>query len=182
MKKILFMLLIIPFTGLGQGQVNCSLLTVTNVIIQNDSITFEIYNADNMDTHYPYIAYTLDANSDTIQKGQMNWFVTPSETTSYYYYTNNGVNFVLPSILLININYPLHIYFKYSNLTGQNPGEYTCELLFSTITEVIYRAINPNKNLLKTIDILGREVKAGSHKILIDLFDDGTSKKRIVLE
>ena len=55
LQNILYLLLFVPVFDFGQGQVNCSLLTVTNVIIQNDSITFEIYNADNMDTHYPFV-------------------------------------------------------------------------------------------------------------------------------
>ena len=117
--------------GLAQGQVDCSLLSVTDVINQNDSITFEIYNADTMDTHYPYVSYTLDDNGDTIQKGQLSWYVTPAGSTSYYYYTNYGLNFVLPSNLLININYPLSIYFTYSNLTGEIPGDYTCEVFYN---------------------------------------------------
>lgn len=181
-QKILYLQLFVPFFCFGQGLVNCSLLTVTDVIIQNDSITFEIYNADNMDTHYPFIEFTLDAIGDTIQKGQMNWFVTPSGTTSSYHYTNIGLNFVLPSNQLNNLNYPLYIYFTYSNLTGQNPGEYTCELLYNPLTKVINKEIYREKVLLKTIDILGREVKKGQNKILIDIFDDGSSNKRFVLE
>ena len=181
-RNLLYLLLFVPVFGFGQGLVNCSLLTVTDVIIQNDSITFEIYNADNMDTHYPFIEYTLDALGDTIQKGQINWFVTPSGTTSSYYFTNIGLNFVLPSSQLININYPLHIYFTYSNLTGQNPGEYTCELLYNPLTKVIYKKIQYEKILLKTIDILGKKVKDGPNKILIDIFDDGSYNKRYVIE
>ena len=72
MKKLLHILLFFPLFGFAQGQVDCSLLSVTDVIIQNDSITFEIYNADTMDTYYPYVSYTLDANGDTIQEGQLN--------------------------------------------------------------------------------------------------------------
>ena len=181
-QKILYLQLFVPVFCFGQGLVNCFLLTVTDVIIQNDSITFEIYNADNMDTHYPFIEYTLDAIGDTIQKGQMDWFVTPSGTTSSYFYTNNGLNFVLPSNQLININYPLYIYFTYSNLTGQNPGEYTCELLYNPLTKVINKEIYREKILLKTIDILGREVKKRQNEILIDIFDDGSSNKRFVIE
>jgi hypothetical protein len=182
LQIILYLLLFVPVFNFGQGQVNCSLLTVTNVIIQNDSITFEIYNADNMDTHYPFVEYTLDAIGDTIQKGQMNWFVTPSGTTSFYIYTNNGLNFVLPSSQLFNINYPLYIYFTYSNLTGQSPGEYTCELLYNPLTKVIKKEIYRKKILLKTIDMLGREVKESPNEILIDIFDDGSSNKRFVLK
>jgi hypothetical protein len=181
-QKILYFQLFVPIFSFGQGLVNCSLLTVTDVIIQNDSITFEIYNADNMDTHYPFIEYTLDAIGDTIQKGQMDWFVTPSGTTSSYFYTNNGVNFVLPSNQLINIYYPLYIYFKYSNLTGQNPGGYTCELLYNPLTKVIPKEIHHEKILLKTLDILGREVKHGQNEIIIDIFDDGSYNKCYILE
>ena len=39
-QKILYLQLFVPIFGFGQGLVNCSLLTVTDVIIQNDSITF----------------------------------------------------------------------------------------------------------------------------------------------
>jgi hypothetical protein len=179
MKNVLYILLIIPLFGFTQGQVDCSLLTVTDVIIQNDSITFEIYNADIMDSHYPYVSYSIDANGDTIQKGQLNWYVTPAGSASYYSYTNYGLNFVLPSNLLININYPLSIYFTYSNLTGDNPGDYTCELLYNPQMNIVNAELNQEKTLIKTIDILGREVKESPHKILIDIYDDGTSKKRI---
>ena len=114
-QKILYLQLFVPFFCFSQGLVNCSLLTVADVIIQNDSITFEIYNADNMDTHYPFI-------------------------------------------------------------------EYTCELLYNPSTKVINKEIYREKILLKTIDILGREVKKGQNKILIDILDDGSSNKRFVLE
>ena len=68
MKKIFYILLFIPLFGFSQTQVDCSLLTVTDVIFQNDSITFEIFNADTVDSHYPYVAFTLDANGDTHSK------------------------------------------------------------------------------------------------------------------
>jgi hypothetical protein len=179
MKKLL-LLLIVPFLFFGQGQVDCSLLTVADVIIQNDSINFEIYNADNMDTHYPYIAYTLDANGDTIQKGQMDWYVTPAGTSSFYYYTNYGLNFVLPSNLLININYPLSIYFTYSNLTGENPGDYTCELLYSPLMEVINAEAKLDRILLKTIDILGRETTNKGFQL--EIYNDGSVERKYLIK
>ena len=182
MKKLLHILHFFPLFGFAQGQVDCSLLSVTDVIIQNDSITFEIYNADTMDTHYPYVSYTLDANGDTIQKGQMNWYITPAGSSSYYYYTNYGLNFVLPTNLLININYPLSIYFTYSNLTGENPGDYTCELLYTPQMNIVNTKINQEKTLIKTIDILGREVNHITNKIFIEIYDDGSSKKNIIIE
>ena len=179
MKKLLYILLFVPLALFGQGQVDCSLLSVTDVIIQNDSITFEIYNADTMDTHYPYVAYTLDATGDTIQNGQMNWYVTPGEATSYYYYTHN---MEFGPLVLPSFEYPLSIYFTYTNFNGEDPGDYTCELLYYPEMEIINPEVNLEKTLLKTIDILGREVKNIPYKILIDLYDDGSTKKRIIFE
>tara|TARA_B100000795_G_C22787022_1_gene435104 strand:- start:118 stop:666 length:549 start_codon:yes stop_codon:yes gene_type:complete len=182
MKKIFYLLLFSPLLGFTQGQVNCSLLSVTDVIIQNDSITFEIYNADTMDTHYPYVAYTLDANGDTIQKGQMSWYMTFAGTSSSYYYTNHSISYVMDSLTEFNVNYPLSIYFTYSNLTGENPGGYTCELLYNPQMDIVNSNINHEKKLVKTIDILGREVNNITNKIFIEIYDDGTSKKHIIIE
>ena len=175
------LILLIPFVGFGQGLVDCNLLTVTDVLIHNDSITFEINNADTMDTHYPYVAYTLNDNGDTIQKGQINWYVT-FPGTSYYYYTNLAPNFVLTSDLLINMNYPLSIYFRYSNLTGNNPGDYTCELLYNPLTDIIITNLNLNKVLLKTINLQGKEVKHQTNQPIIEIYDDGTVEKKLIIE
>jgi hypothetical protein len=104
MKKVLLILFFFPLIGFAQGQVDCSLLSVNDVIIQNDSITFEIFNADTMDTHYPYVSYTLDANGDTIQKGHMDYYMTFAGTSSHYSYTNIWGYFVMDSLSESTIN------------------------------------------------------------------------------
>ena len=78
MKKGLLILLFLPITVFGQGQVNCSLLDVTNILIDNNNMTIEIaiYNGDTIDTHYPFVAYTLDGLGDTIQSGNINFVYT----------------------------------------------------------------------------------------------------------
>jgi len=48
--------------------------------------------------------------------------------------------------------------------------------------EIINPEVNLEKTLLKTIDILGKEVENIPYKILIDLYDDGSTQKRIILE
>jgi hypothetical protein len=42
--------------------------------------------------------------------------------------------------------------------------------------------INPNRKLEKTVDILGKETKPQTNTPLIDIYDDGTVEKRIVIE
>ena len=78
MKKILYILLFVPLCAFSQIHVDCSLLTVTDVIFQNDYIIFEIFNADTANSHYPYVAFILDANADKILKAFNNLFPTRS--------------------------------------------------------------------------------------------------------
>ena len=78
--------------------------------------------------------------------------------------------------------YPLSIYFTYSNLTGENPGQYTCELLYNPQMNVNDVEPNLSKVKVKTIDILGRATEDVSNKILFDLYDDGSVQKRIIIE
>ena len=61
MKELLLLLLCVPLIGMGQGQVNCSLSNVTDVVIDNTNMTIDIaiYNGDTMDSHYPFIAYNI---------------------------------------------------------------------------------------------------------------------------
>mgnify|MGYP000730499683 FL=1 len=56
------------------------------------------------------------------------------------------------------------------------------ELLYYPEMEIINPEVNLEKTLLKTIDILGKEVENIPYKILIDLYDDGSTQKRIILE
>ena len=186
MKNItLIIILITQLDAFGQGQVNCSLLQVTDLTIDNSNLTidFGIYNGDTMDTHYPYIAFTIDNSGDTIQHGNINWFVTVALDTSWYNY--NLPNPISPS-------YPLTVYFVYSNLTGNNPGSDTCILNYTqTITShieiddpMVKLFPNPSNDIISfnlkhqthgqiiLTDILGEEVlikNYNSNQVLLDL-------------
>jgi len=39
-----------------------------------------------------------------------------------------------------------------------------------------------NKELLRTIDVLGREIKGTKHEPLFYIYDDGTVEKKIIIE
>ena len=175
MKKILLILLFIPMIGFGQGQVNCSLLDVTDVVIDNTNMTIDIavYNGDTMDSHYPFIAYTIDNLGDTIQSGNINWFVTPALDTSWYSYMISIP--VMPA-------YPLSIYFTYTNLTGLNPGDYTCILTYNISPTNISDITGNKRNLVKITDMLGRDTKGANNQPLFYIYDDGTVEKKITLE
>ena len=186
MKNItLILILITQLNAFGQGQVNCSLLQVTDVIIDNSNLTidFGIYNGDTMDSHYPYIAFTIDNSGDTIQHGNINWFVTFALDTSWYNY--NRPSPISPS-------YPLTVYFVYSNFSGSNPGSDTCTLIYTqTITShieidnpIVKLFPNPSNDIITfnlnyqtegqiiLTDILGKKVlikNYNSNQVLLDL-------------
>jgi hypothetical protein len=50
------------------------------------------------------------------------------------------------------------------------------------ITSTFNIPINPNRKLQKTVDILGRETKPQTNTPFIEIYDDGTVEKRIVIE
>ena len=177
MKKLLLILLCLPITVWTQGQVNCSLLNVTDVVIENTNMTINIavYNGDTMDAHYPFIAYTIDNIGDTIQNGDISWFVTPALDTAWYSYILS--NSVMPA-------YPLSIYFTYTNLTGTNQGDYTCVLTYNispTSINDIYTEVDVSRKCIKIIDVLGKEIYE-TNQPLFYIFNDGTVEKRLVTE
>ena len=175
MKKLLLLLLCLPIVGFGQGQVNCSLLDVTDVVIDNTYMIIDIavYNGDTMDSHYPFIACTIDNLGDTIQSGNINWFVTPALDTSWYSYMISSP--VMPA-------YPLSIYFTYTNLTGLNPGDYTCILTYSiSPTNITDINVEGNRQCIRVIDVLGKETNE-TNQLLFYIYDDGTVEKKIILQ
>ena len=93
--------------------------------------------------------------------------------------TVRAVNFL---DLIVESGYPLSIYFTYSNLTGENSGDYTCELFYNPQMEIDSPELILPRTLIKTIDILGREVNKIPNNIIIEIYDDGSSKKRIIID
>ena len=89
MKRLLLILLCVPLIGVGQiVTVNCSLLDVTDVVIDNTNMTIDIqiYDGNTVGFQYPFVAFTIDAMGDTIQNGNINLFGTMGLDTSWYNY------------------------------------------------------------------------------------------------
>ena len=53
--------------------------------------------------------------------------------------------------------------------------------LWTSVTELEI-PINPNRKLEKVVDILGKQTKPKTNTPLIEIYDDGTVEKRIVIE
>ena len=86
-------------------------------------------------------------------------------------------------------NYPYNI-GTIMNITGSSAGsagyyyfyynievEVPCVSITTNITEIPF-----NKNLVKTVDILGREVNSSQAIILFYIYEDGSVEKRVIVE
>ena len=148
-------------------------LGVTDVVIDNSNLTMNIaiYNNYSFFLNYPYVAFTIDANGDTIQSGNMNLFGAINFDTTWYNCSLS--NAIFPT-------YPLTMYFVYSD--GSLVTD-TCILTYNSAPTVI-SDINVNRNieLIRIVDVLGRETKGKKNKSLFYIYDDGTVEKKIILE
>ena len=170
MKKLLLILLCLPIIGFGQTweiEYLSNGYDLNTVYFYNDTIGYAVGDNGAM-------IKTIDALGDTIQSGNISWFVTFASDTSWYSYMISSP--IIPV-------YPLSIYFVYSNLTGSNPGDYTCILTYNiSPTNISDINVGGNRKLQKTVDILGKETKPQTNTPLIEIYDDGTVEKRIVIE
>ena len=164
------------FTVINGSNLNCSdSLLITDVIIDNTNLTMNIaiYNGYNSILNYPHVAFTIDANGDTIQTGNMNLFVAFDYDTTWYNYS-----------ILSNPNatYPLTMYFVYQYSTGAFVSD-TCILTYNpTSTAITDMNIIRDRKLISIIDVLGRQNKGKKNEPLFYIYDDGTVEKKIIIE
>ena len=148
-------------------------LGVTDVVIDNSNLTMNIaiYNNYSFFLNYPYVAFTIDANGDTIQSGNMNLFGAINFDTTWYNCSLS--NAIFPT-------YPLTMYFVYSD--GSLVTD-TCILTYNSAPTVI-SDINVNRNieLIRIVDVLGRESKGTKNEPLFYIYNDGTVEKKIIIE
>ena len=144
---------------------------LTDVIIDNANLTMNIaiYNGYNYFLNHPYVAFTIDANGDTIQAGNINLFGAFNFDTTWYNYTLSNIN---------SPAYPLTFYFVY--LDGSLVTD-TCILTYnSTPTSIVDINESSNKKLISIIDFLAREVKGTKNQPLFYIYNDGTIEKKII--
>ena len=163
------------FTVINGSNLNCSdSLLITDVIIDNTNLTMNIaiYNGYNSILNYPHVAFTIDANGDTIQTGNMNLFVAFNYDTTWYNYSISS-----PSLFP---TYPLTSYFVFNSLNTFMSD--TCVLTYNSIpTVILYPSYNNEKEIIKITDLIGRESKQ-TNQLLFYIYDDGTIEKKIIIE
>ena len=85
----------------------------------------------------------------------------------------------------LDTTYHVHLVGADLHPDSDHWGIGTSEYLFSNMTtsfEENYSNLKSSKNLIKIVDILGREIKGTKNKLLFYIYDDGTVEKRIIIE
>ena len=134
MKKLLLILLFLPVIGFSQSQVNCSLLEVIDVNIDNSNLIINIIISDGNSSgmQYPYIAYTVDGIGDTIQTGNINLFGTMGlDTTNYGYGISNPITPI----------YPLRIFLVQTDFSTNGSTD-TCILSYHPSCDSVIATFN----------------------------------------
>ena len=154
----------------------CNFLDVSGILIDNSNniIDIAIYNGSTSFLYYPYVAFTIDANGDTLQKDTITQlFAAFNYDTTWYNYS-----------ILSNTNatYPLTMYFVYQFSTGAIIAD-TCILTYNpTSTAITDINTSGNRKLISTVDFLGRESKGTRNEPLFYIYDDGIVEKKIIFE
>ena len=152
--------------------INCSLLEVADVAIDDSSMTIDItiYNGDTVHINYPYIGLVVDAIGDTIQNGSSWIFVQFAGDSVIYSYTLNSVS----------PDYPVTVYLAYSDMAG-GMGTDTCVLSYAAPVGISETPTKPKK-LLNIYDLLGSPSLPVPNQILLYKYSDGSVEKRIQLD
>ena len=154
--------------------ISCDSLELTDLVIDfsNSTINIAIYNGYDYFLNYPHIAFTIDANGDTIQQGNPNLFVAWDLDTTWYNYSINSA---------INPSYPLTVYFVTSPESIFS-GD-TCVFTYSsTPTGIQEFNVRNNRKIISIVNALGQETPYRKNTPLFYIYDDGTVEKKIILE
>jgi len=128
--------------------------------------------------------YVYDTNGNMITSTNYQW-----NGVSWVYYISNSFTYDL-SLLTNNIAYPFSrnefesefekIYYNPIS-TSDNDGYFTFHYSPVFTTGILNLAEKPSK-LLKVVDVLGRETQPIINTPFIEIYDDGTVEKKIIIE
>ena len=178
MKKLLLLLLCVPLIGLGQMLGSITSLSISPV------------NPNSTDTIYIYAELSFSSSG------------CPLDIKSY---SISGNNILASTQHCIGIAAAICNTTDTFKLNPLLPGTYLFDLTLSsgfggapcspgivpddydTITFNVSSFVGieehtTNKELIKTIDILGRETKGKKNELLFYIFNDGTVEKKIIIE
>ena len=146
--------------------------TVDNVMITNNLVTAEVFNANTVEL----MATTSEYNS------KFQSFIMLDDGSNGDVVANDGTYSANLPFQSSGLEVKFYIRSENNEAIKLNPQRAEYEFyVYSPVSEIANVKPNTNKKLLKVTDLLGRETKA-TNQLLFYIYDDGTVEKKIVIE
>ena len=177
MKKLLLLLLCVPLIGFGQIQGSISSLTISPTY-PTETDTVYIYAElmfSSSNCPLDIKSYIISGNNIAASTQHcLGMLATICNTTDTFKFDPLPVGTYIFDLTLSSGQLP-------SCTPGIVPDDYdTITFYVSSLSAIEEQTTN--KELLRTVDILGRETKGKKNEPLFYIYDDGTVKKRITTE
>ena len=192
--KILFSLLFYSIIGISFSQaIDCNNVTYNQDIFyvspQNNIITNTIFYNDSTSMIYPNHCLILEDSSLITVRYFTGLFNTGFDCHIFTHLTQNSTRDTLDFQFEVTFN---SLFFEDNTTVNGNlilsDVSTTCInpvniiLYNDTINSSYPSNIRLNKKVIKTVDFVGREINPNVGIPLIEIYDDGSIKKKIVIE
>ena len=169
MKKLLLILLFLPVIGFGQewtyGGSNGDRSSTVQQTTDGGYIISGITNLIDLEGSDLYLIKT-DGNGDTLWT--RSYGGTDLEFGGFVQQTSDG-GYVICGYTYSFGNGDSDVYLIKTDGNGN-------------VTSTFNIPLNSNRNLEKIVDILGKETKSQTNTPLIEIYDDGSTEKKIIIE
>jgi len=192
--KILFSLLFYSIIGISFSQaIDCNNITYNQDIFyvspQNNIITNTIFYNDSISMIYPNHCLILEDSSLITVRYFTGLFNTGFDCHIFTHLTQNSTRDTLDFQFEVTFN---SLFFEdnatvngnliLSDISTTCINPVTIILYNDTINSLYPSNIRLNKKVIKTVDFLGREINPNVRLPLIQIYDDGSIEKKIVIE
>ena len=192
--KILFSLIFYSILGICFSQtINCNNVTYNQntfyVSPQNNIITNTIFYNDSTSMIYPNHCLILEDSSLITVRYFTGLFNTGFDCHIFTHLTQNSTRDTLDFQFEVTFN---SLFFEDNTTVNGNLilsdisttciNPVTIILFNDTINSSYPSNIRLNKKVIKTVDFLGREINPNVRIPLIEIYDDGSIEKKIVIE
>jgi hypothetical protein len=147
--------------------------TIDNVLLTNNLVTAEVFNANTVEL----MATTSEYNS------KFNSFIMLDDGTNGDINANDGIYSVTLPFQSSGLEVKFYIRSENNDAIKLNPRRAEYEFyVYSPVSGITNVTPNINRQLIGIKDALGRTVKSAKNTPLFYIYDDGTVEKKIILE
>jgi hypothetical protein len=147
--------------------------TIDNVLLTNNLVTAEVFNANTVEL----MATTSEYNS------KFNSFIMLDDGTNGDINANDGIYSATLPFQSSGLEIKFYIRSENNDAIKLNPRRAEYEFyVYSPVSGITNVTLNINRQLIGIKDALGRTVKSAKNMPLFYIYDDGTVEKKIIIK